>query len=56
MVTMKGIGQVGYAANSTCTVLGECMSAGRIYDRIGKKATGCVVHKLPQRVICRPEK
>jgi len=55
MVTMKGIGQVGYVANSTRTVLGECMSAGRIYDRIGKKATGRIVHKLPQGVICRLE-
>ena len=37
-VMMKGLGQIGYVANSTHTVKGESWSAGRIYDRIGKKA------------------
>ena len=39
---MKGYntsnGYMGYVANSSYTVLGDSMSAGRIYDKIGKKA------------------
>lgn len=39
-VKIKGLGIVGYVANSPFTVKGESMSAGRLYDRIGnvKKA------------------
>ena len=37
-VVMPGIGQIGYVANSPYTVLGESMSAGRIYDKIGNTA------------------
>ena len=37
-VTYEGLGKIGYAANSSYTVLGDSMSAGRIYDKIGKKA------------------
>ena len=47
------LGKVGYVANSTNTVLGECMSAGRIYDRFGKKTIGKVVMVLPQGIICK---
>jgi len=42
LVKLKGI-EIGHVANSTHTVLGECMSAGRIYDKIGKKAKAKVV-------------
>ena len=38
-VEMPGIGQIGYVANSPYTVLGESMSADRIYDKIGDEAT-----------------
>ena len=38
VVRMEGLGDIGYVANSTYTVIGESMSAGRIYDKIGKKA------------------
>lgn len=31
---LPGLGKVGYVANSTHTVLGDCYSAGRIYDKI----------------------
>ena len=55
-VTMKGMGHIGYVANSTYTVLGESWSAGRIYDRIGKKAVGTVKLVLPGGVLCRLEK
>ena len=34
----EGLGKVGYVANSPKTVLGESYSAGRLYDKIGKKA------------------
>ena len=51
-VEMCGAGKIGYVANSTRTVLGESMSAGRLYDKIGKKAKGKVVMVMPQGVIC----
>lgn len=51
-VEMKGLGQVGYVANSPFTVLGESMSAGRLYDRIGDTASGTVLYVLPQGVLC----
>lgn len=40
-------------ANSTHTVLGECMSAGRIYDKIGKKAKAKVVLVTDHGTICK---
>ena len=46
-VEMDGLGKVGYVANSPFTVQGESMSAGRLYDRIGKKAVGMVKYVLP---------
>lgn len=55
-VMMKGLGQIGYVANSTHTVKGESWSAGRIYDRIGKKAMGTVKIILPDGVLCKLEK
>ena len=36
-VTMKGLGHIGYVANSPKTVIGESYSAGRLYDKIGKQ-------------------
>lgn len=35
--TMPIIGTVGYVANSCNTVAGGTMSAGRVYDKVGKK-------------------
>lgn len=55
-VEIEGIGKVGYVANSTRTVLGESMSAGRIYDRIKKKSYGRVVMVLPGGVLCKLKK
>ena len=43
MVKKEGLGLIGYVANSTYTVIRESMSAGRLYDKIGKKATAKVV-------------
>ena len=42
-VKIKGLGKVGYVANSPYTVKGESMSAGRLYDKIGGKAKGKIV-------------
>jgi len=56
-VEMKnGLGLVGYVANSIHTVRGECVSAGRMYDRIGRKAKGTVKLLLPDGVICKLDK
>ena len=42
-VEMKGLGKIGYDANSPHTVLGESYSAGRMYGLMGKKGKGKVV-------------
>lgn len=54
-VEMDGLGTVGYVANSTYSVLGESISAGRLYDRIGDIARGVVKYVLPQGVVCTLE-
>lgn len=51
-VKMDGLGQIGYVANSSYTVLGESYSAGRLYDKIGDEAIGKVLYKLPGGVLC----
>lgn len=52
-VKVKGLGRVGYVANSPFTVKGESMSAGRLYDKIGDKAKGKVVFVVDGGVVCR---
>ena len=52
-VEMPGLGLVGYVANSTHTVQGESMSAGRLYDRIGDTAEGEILYVLDKGVLCR---
>lgn len=52
-VKMDGLGKIGYVANSPYTVLGESYSAGRLYDKINKKATGTVLYVLDNGVLCR---
>jgi len=37
-VELKPFGTIGYVANSTKTVVGECYSAGRLYDKIEDEA------------------
>ncbi|MBP3241594.1 MAG: DNA-binding protein [Oribacterium sp.] len=51
-VEFKGLGKIGYVANSAGTVLGESNSAGRIYDYFGKKAKGKVLVVTPRGAIC----
>ena len=50
---LPGLGCAGYVANSPHTVLGDCISAGRLYDKIGDSATVKVVYVLDNAVICK---
>lgn len=53
LVTVEGLGKIGYVANSPYTVIGESMSAGRVYDKIGDTATGEVVFVTTQGILCK---
>ena len=53
MVIVDGLGKIGYVANSPYTVIGESMSAGRVYDKIGDIAIGEVVFITTQGTLCR---
>ena len=53
--TMPVIGTVGYVANSCNTVAGGTMSAGRIYDKVGKKFYARVLFTTFTKIICRIE-
>ena len=50
---LPGLGCVGYVANSPRTVLGDCLSGGRLYDKIGKDATAKVEYVLDGAAICK---
>ena len=52
-VMIKGLGKVGYVANSPFTVKGESMSAGRLYDKIGDKAKGKIEFIVDGGIVCR---
>ena len=52
VVKYKGF-KIGYVANSVHTVLDGTVSAGRIYDRIGKKAKAKVWFVSGHGVICK---
>lgn len=56
LVEREGLGKIGYVANSTYTVIGECISAGRLYDRIGRKAAAKVVLVTPRGIVCKVNK
>lgn len=53
LVKIKGLGKIGYVANSPYTVKGESMSAGRLYDKIGDKAKARVVFLLGDGALCK---
>ena len=55
-VELPGIGKVGYVANSPHSVLGDTCSAGRIYDKIGKKAHAKVVLVTGRGVVAQVKK
>lgn len=52
MVKIDGI-KIGYVANSTSTVYKDTLSAGRLYDKIGKKAKAKIVIVFNSGAICR---
>ena len=52
-VVLEGLGTIGYVANSTHTVVGECYSAGRVYDKIGKKAHAKIMYVSENAVVCK---
>lgn len=52
-VKLKGMDKIGYVANSFYTVMGASLSAGRIYDKIGKKAKAKVVFVTEKGVLCK---
>ena len=53
--TMPMLGTVGYVANSWGTVAGGTMSAGRVYDRVGKRFYARVLFTTGSKIICRVE-
>ncbi len=53
--TMPMLGTVGYVANSWSTVAGGTMSAGRVYDRVGKRFYARVLFTTTSKIICRVE-
>lgn len=55
-VVLKPFGTIGYVANSVKTVLGNCYSAGRLYDKIGKKAKAKICFITPSGVIAKVKK
>lgn len=55
-VTYEGLGKIGYIANSSYTVIGDSMSAGRIYDKIGDIAKAKIVLVTDCGIICRLSK
>ena len=55
-VKMKGLGKIGYVANSPRTVIGDCMSAGRLYDKMGDCGECMVEYKLGEdRIVASVE-
>lgn len=53
MVKMEGLGKMGYVANSTHTVMGESLSAGRLYDKIEDSAKAEVMYVMDRGALCR---
>ena len=52
-VTYEGLGKIGYVANSSYTVIGDSMSVGRLYDKIGKTAYAKVELVTQAGAICK---
>jgi hypothetical protein len=49
---LKGLGKIGYVANSTYTVIGDSYSAGRLYEHMGKKAKAKILIVTERGVLC----
>lgn len=51
---VEPMGRIGYVANSVKTVVGDCYSAGRLYDKMGDLAVAKVKYILDDgSVICK---
>ena len=53
--TLPMLGTVGYLANSSYTVAGGTMSAGRVYDKVPTKFYVRVMFTTGSKIICRVE-
>ena len=51
-VEVAGLGKVGYVANSVNTVLGDCYSAGRLYDLIKDEAKATARYITGKGTVC----
>ena len=51
-VELKGLGKIGYVANSPHTVIGDSNSAGRLYGMMKKKAKGRVLIVTERGALC----
>ena len=51
--SINKLGHIGYVANSPHTVTGESYSAGRLYDKIGDRASARVCYILANALVCR---
>lgn len=52
-VSCEGLGKIGYVANSPYTVIGESMSAGRLYDKIGETSAAKIRFITAKGIICQ---
>jgi hypothetical protein len=52
-VELKGMGKIGYVGNNPYTVIGDSMSAGRMYHLMKKKAKGKVVLVTEKGILCK---
>lgn len=48
-----GMSKIGYVANSCFTVIGDSMSAGRLWDKISDKTSARVVLVTPKGILCK---
>ena len=55
-VNFTGLGCIGYVANSPYTTLGDSISAGRLYDKIGELAKAKVILVTSKGVLCKVSK
>ena len=51
-VEIDCLGKIGYVANSVRTVLGNCYSAGRLYDKIEDGQTAVVRYITDRGTVC----
>ncbi len=51
-VELRGLGKIGYVANSPYTVIGESMSAGRLYDHIEEEEEAEVLYVTFKGAVC----